>query len=396
MLKFFLQILCYCFYPISFIFVRNKSKWTFGSFRGAFNDNAKYFFIETQKQHPEINSAWISYDKNTVERIRNCNLTAYYLFSFKGIWHALTSKYWFYNAYTSDILFCLSGNATTINLWHGLPIKNIEFDITTGPLEDIFVKKTIRSRFFYPQVYKRPDFMLAPSKFYQKYFAHAFRVNENQCISFSYPRTKILTCDETERTQFIQQFEPNETSAIIDEIKKHKKTFIYMPTWRDSQKDIFSSNLDLNIIEKTMREIDGLFLIKPHANTKIDESILKEFSFIKSINSKSDVQTILPYTNVLITDYSSVMYDYLLMKDKDIILYLYDFEEYTKDRSFIFSFEENTTGAKVFTFEDLITSLKSENTFINAESRNNIIEKQWDRNGFSDTTSEIFKFIKSL
>ncbi|MCQ2959218.1 MAG: CDP-glycerol glycerophosphotransferase family protein [Bacteroidales bacterium] len=395
-IKTILYLCSYCIYPFSFITPRSKKKWTFGSFRGAFNDNSKYLFIEVQKKHPEINSAWISCNKETVKKIRSCNLTAYYLFSCKGIWHALTSKYWIYNAYTSDILFCLSGNTTTINLWHGLAIKNIEFDINAGPLEDIFVKKTFKSRFFYPQVYKRPNHVLAPSEFYQSYFSQAFRIDKKQCISFSYPRTTILTCDENERKEFIRQYEPEETHQLIDELSKFEKTFIYMPTWRDSQKEIISSNLDLSTIEKTMQEVNGLFLIKPHANTIINDSILKNFRNIKLIDSKSDVYTILPYTSALITDYSSIMYDYMLMKGKDIILYLYDFEEYTKDRTFIFPFNENTIGAKTSTFNELIQVIKENKYSINIDDRERIITKLWDENGFKDTTSSLIKFIETL
>lgn len=395
-IKFIVQFICYCFYPFSFLFPRNKQKWTFGSFRGAFNDNAKYLFIETQRSHPEIQSAWISYNKKTVERLRAMKLTAYYLFTFKGFFHALTSKYWVYNAYTSDILFCLSGRATTVNLWHGVPIKSIEFDITEGPLADMYVKKTLYYRYFYPQVYKRPNYIFAPSEFYREYFSKAFRIDKKQCVLSGCSRNNILTCNEEEREQFIEQFESKQTKLLLKTIEKYDKVFIYMPTWRDSQKDFFTTNFDLQRLDAAMAEINGLFLVKPHANTVIDTHLFVQCTHIQIIEPTSDVYPILPYTDVLVTDYSSIMYDYMLMKDKDIILYLYDYEEYTSERSFIFSFEENTIGARAFTFEDLCMYMKEAKQHFSCEDRNRIISKLWSNNASILNLNREIEQIKSL
>ena len=45
--RFIVYTICYLGYPLSFLFVRNPKKYAFGSFRGSFNDNAKYLFIYT-------------------------------------------------------------------------------------------------------------------------------------------------------------------------------------------------------------------------------------------------------------------------------------------------------------------------------------------------------------
>lgn len=390
-LKIILQLICYCVYPFSFLFPRSKKKWTLGSFRGAFNDNAKYLFIHLQQTHPDIQSAWLSTNRDTVRRVRDCQLSAYYLFSPRGLWHALTSKYWLYNAYTSDIMFCLSGTAVTVNLWHGIPIKSIEFDITSGPLVDVYVKKTLRSRFFYPQVYKRPDYMLAPSEFYQNYFSRAFRIAKEQCILFSCPRNTILVCDEQQRADFIARYEPN-LMDLIGEIRKHAKTFIYMPTWRDSQKDIFSSHLNLATIEQIMAAIDGLFLLKPHANTIVNEAEVQGYPHIRLIDRKADVYPLLPYTDVLVTDYSSIMYDYMLMEGKSIVLYLYDFADYT-ERTFIFPFDDNVIGQKVYTFDDLC-ALLGEPIAMDEERRTRLIGQFWSGNACANSSEGLIAYLQ--
>lgn len=57
------------------------------------------------------------------------------------------------------------------------------------------------------------------------------------------------------------------------------------------------------------------------------------------------------FTDVLITDYSSILYDYLLMQEKETVLFLFDYEEYVRDRDFYYPFEENVVGRKVSSFE---------------------------------------------
>ena len=90
---------------------------------------------------------WISADRKTVEQIRKVGLPAEHLLSAKGICRALTSKWWLVGAYSSDILFCLSGGAKIFNLWHGVGLKYCEFNITSGPLADRYYKKTLKERF---------------------------------------------------------------------------------------------------------------------------------------------------------------------------------------------------------------------------------------------------------
>ena len=71
-----------------------------------------------------------------------------------------------------------------------------------------------------------------------------------------------------------------------------------------------------------------------------------------------DIYPLLPYTDVLITDYSSVLYDYLLMPGKGVILYLYDYVDYVKERDFNYPFLDNVAGEVAYTFPELLTAMK--------------------------------------
>ncbi|MCF0206870.1 MAG: CDP-glycerol glycerophosphotransferase family protein [Bacteroidales bacterium] len=369
-------LICYIIYPFSFLFVRKKNVWAFGSPRNAFSDNSKYLFVYVSENMKHIDAVWLSYNKQTVNAIREKGLKAEYLFSFKGLRYALKSKYWFFNAYTSDIMFCLSGGAKCVNLWHGVGLKKIEFNITSGVLAKRYVQKTFKERFYHPEVFRKPDFFISSTDFQSVMFIKAFRLGKENCLNFGYPRNEILTADENKRLDFINKYEPENTKLLIQKISAYKNTFIYMPTWRDSQRDIFS-NMKLDILNEILQTNNELLILKPHFNTKISDSDIKGLSNIMLLDNNVDTYTILPYTSTLITDYSSILYDYILMENKNVILYLYDYDEYVKERDFTYPFDENVTGKIVANFNDLCEIIRNGDYKINPLDRSRIIEKFW-------------------
>ncbi len=380
MMKFLAYLVCYCIYPFSFLFPRRKKRWVFGSFRGAFNDNAKYLFIHVSEQMPEIHCVWLSISKSTVREVRSKGLNANYILSPKGIWLALTSKYWFFNAYSSDIMFCLSGGATLVNLWHGLPLKRIEFDIDSGLLVDRFVRKTLKERYYHPEVFKRPDYVVSSSELFSEVFARSFRIPRDRCLDFGLARNGILTWSEEKRMSFISRYESAETKDLMDRMRRFDKVFVYMPTWRDSQSDFIAAGFDLKALDLALAESNALFLVKPHANTTVNPDALDGLKHIRLLPVTLDVYPILPLTDVLVTDYSSIMYDYILMGSKDVILYLFDYEGYVSERPFIWPFDEMTYGHRAYDFDTLLDLVRDTTLVPNEEEKASLVKKCWGEN----------------
>ena len=393
MMKFLAYLICYCIYPFSFLVPRSKKKWAFGSFRGAFNDNAKYLFIHVTEQMPDIDCAWLSVNRTTVRTIKEKGLKAYHVLSPAGIWFALRAKCWFFNAYSSDIMFCLSGGAKLVNLWHGLPLKRIEFDIESGILADRFVKKTLKERYFHPEVFKRPDYVVSSTELFSEVFARSFRIPLERCLNLGLARNEILTWPEEKRRAFIDRYEPTETLDLIGQMGNFDRVFVYMPTWRDAQNDFVTAGFDFKSMEEVLSENNALLLIKPHANTFIDPVILNGLARIKLLPSTLDIYPVLPYTDVLITDYSSVMYDYILMEKKDVILYLFDKEEYVNERPFIWSFEDMTYGHRASSFETLLELVGNVGLCPDEANKAVLVKKCWGENSL-DTCERISSFFK--
>ena len=380
-MKFLAYLFCYAVYPFSFLFIRNNKKLAFGSFKKAFNDNAKYLFIYFFEHRKEFDAVWLSMSKKTVSAVNSMGLKAYFTLSPKGIWHALTSKYWFFNAYTSDIMYAFSGGATCVNLWHGVGLKRIEFNVKTGALANRYQKRKFKEVFYHPEVFRKPDWVLTSTPFQTKMFATAFRIPEERCLEFGYPRNEILIALESQRQEFIAKYETECTRNLMVCFtqKGYHKIFIYMPTWRDSQREIFIQSFDLEKMNSILQAQNSLLPLKPHANVFIDEKAFKNYSNVMLIDVKTDMYPILPYIDVLITDYSSILYDFILMEDKDVILYLYDYEEYVEDRELFYPFDENVVGKKVWSFDELCQCIETGDYHIDEPLRQTIVEKFWGK-----------------
>ena len=374
-----LKIIAYCFfyilYPLSFLMPRSKNTWVYGSFHGAFNDNSKYLFLYANEYVKEKKHVWISTKRSTVSHIRQLGYRAYWLATPMGVWYSLRGKYWFVNAYTSDIIFFLSGGAKIVNLWHGLPWKCIEFGIKKGELAKRYSREDKLDAFIHPAVFIRPDYVVSGSNWVTNIFAYSFRINEKQCLPCGYPRNYLLGKPKEKVLDFIHRYESIETFNLAQKLEHYKIIYIYMPTWRDSQRNLFAKGLDLNTLNTVVAEQDALVIMKPHPNTKQPKHT--EFSNLIFMDSSADVYTILPLTDVLITDYSSVMFDYPLMTGKGIILYQYDYNEYITEREFNFPLEGNIIGRKVISFNELIDVIQKKDFLLTEPTRTHFLQQFW-------------------
>ena len=386
-LKTLAYIICYMIYPFSFLVPRSKSRLAFGSYRGGFGDNSKYLFIYAAEHCKGLDICWLSVNRQTVKHVRSLGLPAYWVLSPIGAWKALRAQYWFINSYTSDIMYCLSGNAIIINLWHGVGLKRAEFDIKSGPLADRFVKQTFKERFYHPESFRRPEYVLSTTPMMSAVFYGMFRVSRNCCLELGYPRNQILTWPKKQIKAFVEKYEPEETLQLIQRLEKYDKVFIYMPTWRDSQLNVFIQQFDLEVLNKVLVEQNALMLLKPHPNTLTDN--IMGYSNIILVNRTTDVYGILPFTDVLITDYSSILYDYLLIPRKEVILFLYDYDEYIYERDFHHPFDENVVGKKVNTFAELLESIKNGDYYSSEKEKKRIVDKFWGETMKLNSSEEI-------
>ena len=217
---------------------------------------------------------------------------------------------------------------------------------------------------------KKTDYLFITSENIKGFYRDAFRIDENKIKSFGIPRTDYYFEDKN-----IKKLREN-----FDErypIAKNKKIILYAPTFRDNEEDNNVFNyLDLEKFNNALSEEYVIALrLHPKINQFFKGDIDTKADFIDVSDYKKE-QELMLISDLLITDYSSIMIEFALL-NKPIIFFTYDYDRYlTKDRGFYYDFESKVPGDIVKTDDELIKLIK-EGSY-NTEKHNSFLKMQFD------------------
>lgn len=363
-----MQIFLLPIYGISFLTLRKKNIWLFGStFGRRFADNPRYLYLYCSQLEKGIRPIWISHEKSVVKFLNEKGYEAYYYRSVKGIYYCLTAGVYIFDNYSKDISFWLSGGAKKVNLWHGVGNKKINYDNIHDRLRHPKNKWEAFHNCFLTMSNEKPShYILATSEVMTNIFSSAFQVSKNHIIVASYPRNDVLISDNIQNVLLPKEMESVE---ILNElVKDGSKVFLYMPTFRESEK-LFFETMDLQKFNNFLKKQGYYFVTKLHPKSKLKEAFDQmDYSNIKDLKAEVDVYAILKYADVLVTDYSSVYSDFLYL-DRPAILFTYDYKEYKRD-----------TREEYFTYEDYMTEPRADDM----ESLMELMSEAITRMGLAD------------
>jgi CDP-glycerol glycerophosphotransferase len=305
-------------------------------------DNSRYLFLYLNKNYNNFNCVWITKDAQTLEYLRRNNYKVYYSNSLIGIYYCLRAKFHIYNFLEDDIHKFITLFSNSILLWHGvLPKKLNVIDIQTSVLSKYLNKKMCK-------------FFTYPNEELSKNILDRFPVNKYQLLVSNLPRNLIFR--ETSLNN-MNYFRTKNEINFIKSIKKQKKNiFGYFPTWRSDGLELFRDLINfeqLKNIDKTLENSNSLLLIKRHMNSdKKDKNILYNknieniFKYMESLKNfrfidyDFDLNSVLTLCDVLISDYSGVIFDFLY-QDKPIITYAPDYKIFKEKNGFSLDPVEN-------------------------------------------------------
>lgn len=230
--------------------------------------------------------------------------------------------------------------------------------------------------------------VVTSSKYINKYYAEAFNINEDRILPFGVPRTDKL-CDE-KYTDDLKSF----LDIRYPELK-NKKMILYAPTFRGGPSERHKFELKLDPI-KLLRSISDEYVIafKLHPSVKTDFS--KELDIpvdlknrILFFNSSVDVNDLVIKSDIVVTDYSSVVFEAALL-NKKILMFAYDKEEYLKERDFYFEYDKFVPGPIAYNTDDIIKVIK-ENKFDNDKVED--FKNKFFDNNKNGASKRIVKFI---
>lgn len=359
------------------------SSWEYANTPPSFFDNSKYFFLYLVNNTNE-KVYWLSSSEKEIKILKRMKLPVVRFPSLKGIMLVLRAKFSFHHYGPDQLDRILQRGSIQLDFWHGTPLKKIRYDVVEKPMEqhncyiDMMKKGGI-------------EYIFSTSKFLSKnILAGAFAVSQDKLLNFGYPRMDVMGLDKKENYMFCEKYSP-ELLPYIKLLEKHDKVFLYMPTFRDDDPEYFEkANIDFDTLSDELKKINSLFFLKLHPLTKY--STIKKYENIVQISNDVDIYPFLTYTTHLITDYSSIYFDYLLL-DKEIIFIPYDFENYICHRELYFEYNEITPGKKYQSFADFISSI-SEIEKLDYSSERKKVRELLIEDYHYDACKKTYEFIK--
>ena len=329
----------------------------FSTFDGkAYSDSSKaiYLYMQGQEKFKDYNYIWVFKEKEKYKFLeQNKNTKVVKKGTKEHEESLLKAKYWVTNHRAADHVRPRK-KQVYLQCWHGTPLKKLgcDLDKTDNALNTI---NELKGK--YRTEAKKFTYMISPSEFATEKFISSFDLKrykkENCIIQEGYPRNDFLK---------------NYTNEDINRIKKglgidgiNKKIILYAPTWRDNQHEsgvgyTYKTEVDFEKLQKELGQ-EYIILFRAHYFVANKFDFKKYKGFIYNVSDLDDINELYVIADILITDYSSVFFDYANLK-RPIIYYMYDFEQYKNEmRGFYIDLEE-LPGNIVKTEEELIKDIE--------------------------------------
>ncbi|MCD9067386.1 CDP-glycerol glycerophosphotransferase family protein [Staphylococcus pasteuri] len=312
------------------------------------SDSPKVIYDKLKEYKNDYKIVWVNnkqypFNDPNVVSIKRLSPEYYYYLS--------RAKYWINNQ-NFPYYINKAKNTTYIQTWHGTPLKKMLNDVAVFEGRDENYKNRVN------QAVKYWDYLISPSPYASECFKSAFEFKK-EILEIGYPRNDVFY---------------NQSSSNIEDRKKiikqklgiqdDRKIILYAPTFRDDEinkakKHIINLQLDLNKLKESIGN-EYILILRPHiiiSNAmKLDESLA---DFVIDGNKYDEISDLYLITDICITDYSSVMFDFANSK-KPLLFFTYDLDYYKNQlRGFYFDFENKAPGPLLKTNEQLIEAIKN-------------------------------------
>lgn len=319
----------------------------------SFGDNSKYVYEEMRRQGVQDDVVFLckgksithfkGYEDVTIIAFESTDILGWV----KSVYHLATSKHILVDNYYGFLAVTnFKKDVECIQLWHATgAIK--KFGIQDQSVKDRSEKAVQR----FLKVYNRFDKVVVGSDIMASIFKDAFSLEDENILRTGIPRTDFFF-DEPKKQRTVQ------TLTNENKLLQEKKVILYAPTYRDNELSQYNLQLDLEKMKKELGE-SYIVILRLHPAIKVTEDYTKKYpDFLFDYSSALyDINDLLLISDYLITDYSSISYEYCLLR-KPMIFFTYDLEQYKSERGIWDGFEENLPGPMVMDTESIIELIK--------------------------------------
>lgn len=341
-----------------------------------YSDNAKYFFeYATNRNKNGLRFIFVTRNKSVLKSLIATGKSCVYRGSTQAIFLALRAKVFIITHNIKDIIYLKPNGCKVINIWHGSPIKKIGFD---SRVEKKWIDKLQSRGQALP--YHLWDFFIAENEVFKKIFQNAMSISSEKICVLGQPKNDFLS-NSTERDR--------KNLRNLLGFRANDILILYAPTFRiktHSQSLTEIASLIEYFQVSAPDNYKMLIRLHPKDGGRLDPSMFSD-SIINAAEFE-DIQELLLISDALISDYSSLIWDFQITQ-RPICLFLYDYVEFCEENGglyfdlkseFDFGVNSNSVLSKIY-------------SLINNEYPKEVKVKNLQENQYS---SSIYNLIESI
>jgi CDP-glycerol glycerophosphotransferase len=310
----------------------------FESFQGkVIGDSPFDIYLGLKSARPDLQFIWV-----TAPATKAPEGTTGVAFGSPAYLRALATSKYLVNNSNFPPYFRKAAGQVYLQTWHGTPLKRLGRDILSNNLTKSYLDTMDREA-------KAWDFLISPNAFCTEVFPSCFGYT-GQILETGYPRNdKLSSATAAERQRIRESIGVSDQSVTL---------VMYAPTWRDYSRTATGNWQSVFYLDENMELPAGFKLIyRGHTNTHEAHKDGAGERFI-DVTRYPNITDLYLAADVLITDYSSVMFDYTVT-GKPIIFLTPDLERYRAERGFYFDFEAEAPGPILNNQDEVLVALQN-------------------------------------
>ncbi len=351
----------------------------------SFEENAAFLYRELRKQSPDLKITFLCKSSLSTELINELSDVKVIPFETKNIidwlislYHLATSRCIIIDNYFGFLAaVTFKKNVECIQVWHAAGA------LKTFGLQDQSIRyRSDSAKRRFQQVYDQFHTIVVGSDEMGRIFSEAFNVPSQRMLPTGFPRTDFFY-EKKSRDAVITSFYENYP------LLAGKKLILYAPTYRDGQLENSDIHLDIKQMQQKL-DSNYFLLIKLHPAVKTKTNYQELFpDFVCDFSEYKRINELLVVTDYLITDYSSLPFEFSLLH-KPIIFYPYDLAEYREQRGLVKDYQQLVPGPIVYNTNELIEEIVADRFDVQAIKD---FSDKWNRYSVGHSAENLAHYI---
>lgn len=348
-----LSLPLYALGRLASVFVRRRDRlWVFACGSGL-GEGALALYLHARAADPALRLVWLARDRDELARARELGLTAVLRSGWRGFRMTLRAGVIAVTHGLGDANRFGTHGAFIVQLWHGIPLKKIQLD---SPVTFRGALPTRMLRALYRRNTSAIGLVPAASEVSAVRLRSAFGLPDSRVVVTGDPRDDVvLGSAEEARALLARRIGDYRAGA-----NSLARVILFAPTWRDGEVDpVIPSAEDWKSIAAFLEAIDSVLVLRPHPHGVGDyRAGLAVSTRIRMLPAdvQNDINPALPAVDVLVTDYSSIAFDFALL-GRPIAFLAPDAQEYAAARGLYEPYREFSGGSEVASWAELLPLL---------------------------------------